>query len=114
MLRRGLKEWKRLNRFLLKEFYPLTPWHTEEETTGFTAYAFYDPAEEAGALLAFRQERCAEDRLSLPLPFLGPDEVCVLTDEDSGEVLSAGGDGEIELAFAAPRTARLLWISRPR
>ncbi len=114
MLRRGLKEWKRLKRFLLKEFYPLTPWHTEEETTGFTAYAFYDPEEEAGALLVFRQERCAEERLSLPLPFLGSNETCVLTDEDSGEVLSAGGDGEIELAFAAPRTARLLWISRPR
>ena len=111
MLRAGLKEWKKLSPFLLKEFYVLTPWHTEEETTGFTAFAFYDPAKGEGALLAFRQEKCAERALSLPLPFLGAADACLLTDADSGETVQGEGAGEITLLFENPRTARLLWIS---
>ena len=110
ILRRGLREWKRLNRFLLKEFYPLTPWHTEGETTGFTAFAWYDPEERAGALLAFRQEKCRENALTLPLPFLEAGKTCLLTDEDTGEEISAASDEEIALTFGEPRTARLLWI----
>ena len=47
----------------------LTPWHPEMDTTGFTAYAFYDPDASSGVLLAFRQEKCREASLSLSLPF---------------------------------------------
>ena len=110
MLRAGLREWKQLRPFLLKEFYALTPWHTEEETTGFTAYAFYDPDAGRGALLAFRQEKCTESELPLPLPFLAKGEMCALTDADSGEVIRAQAGEEVSLSFERSRTARLLWI----
>ena len=113
-LRRGMKEWKRMNRYLLGEFYVLTPWHTEEEKTGFTAYCFFDPEEEAGVLLAFRQEKCDEERLPVTLPFVGTDETALLTDEDSGEELRVTGSEMrrrgFELAFPTPRCARLLWV----
>ena len=111
LLRWGLNEWKRVSPSLLKDFYVLTPWHPESETTGFTAYAFFDPDASSGVLLAFRQEKCPEETVTLPLPFAGEGEACTLTDEDTGETLPAGRSG-ITLRFEKPRQARLLWIEK--
>ena len=110
LLRWGLREWKRVSPYLLKDFYVLTPWHPETETTGFTAYAFFDPETFSGALLAFRQEKCQEETVTLPLPFAGEGEEFTLQDEDTGEILRAGRQG-ITLGFEKPRQAKLLWIS---
>ncbi|MBR4537280.1 MAG: alpha-galactosidase [Clostridia bacterium] len=110
LLRRGLREWKRVSPYLLKDFYVLTPWHPETETTGFTAYAFFDPETLYGVLLAFRQEKCQEEMVALPLPFAGEGEAFVLQDEDTGDTLNADRSG-ITLRFEKRRQARLLWIS---
>ena len=109
-LRRGLKEWRRVSPYILKDMYVHTPWHTEEETTGFTAYSYFDPETREGVLLAFRQEACEEERLTLTFPFLKAEETCTMTDEDTGETLEAGGGAPFELAFAEKREARLLWL----
>ena len=112
MLRWGLREWKRISPFLLKDLYVLTPWHARDDVYGFTAYAFYDPDTASGALLAFRQEKCAEDTLRVFLPFAGDGGPFTLTDEDTGEALSADGAGpqSVCLRFDHPRQARLLWL----
>lgn len=114
MLRFGLKEWHRVKPYLLKDFYVLTPWHTEEDTCGFTAFAYYDEAERRGVLLAFRQELCEEDTLYTDLPFATDAQTCTLTDEDTGEILTFTGEelrsGALKLYFDKPRTARLLWV----
>lgn len=107
ILRNGLTEWKSIRRYLLKEFYPLTSWHSQTDRSGFTAFLFFDPADETGVLLAFRQEDCADATLSLHLPF---DRTCHLTDADSGETLTDSGDG-LTLTFDQPRTARLLRLT---
>ncbi len=114
MLRRGLREWKRIGAYLLKDFYVLTPWHTEEDIFGFTAYAFWDPDTAAGALLAFRQEKCAEDMLTVTLAFAGEKGRITLADEDTGEIREIRGadaaEYGISLRFSHPRQARLLWL----
>jgi len=107
MLRFGLRECKRVAPYMLKEFYALTPWHCEQETNGFTAYAYYDPDSQTGCLLAFRQETCEESDLTVTLPFAGGN--CRLIDEDSDESYPVT-DGQVTLHFADARTARLLWI----
>lgn len=109
LLRWGLNEWKRICPYLLKDFYVLTPWHPETETTGFTAFAFFDPEASSGVLLAFRQEKCPEEAVTLPLPFAGEGEAFALQDEDTGETTQTGRQG-ISLRFEKPRQARLLWI----
>ena len=113
ILRTGLREWKRLAPYMLKDFYVLTPWHTREDKTSFTAYCYFDPESGEGALLAFRQERCQAEEVQLTLPF-AREEGCCLTDEDSGETLRVSGDemrGKgFALSFDAPRSARLLWV----
>ncbi|MBQ3869470.1 MAG: alpha-galactosidase [Clostridia bacterium] len=106
VLRNGLNEWKKVNPYLLKEFYVLTPYHKINDTTGFTAYAYYDPEAEKGVLLAFRQENCADTSLTVNLPFA--DRKYTLTDEDTKEEYKT--DGSLTLRFDQPRTAKLLWI----
>lgn len=113
MLRWGLREWKQVNAYLLKDFYLLTPWHTEKDVYGFTAYAFWDPESASGVLLAFRQEKCMEGCLSVTLPFASGGQVFTLKDQDTGELLS-GSAGDFILRFSHPRQARLLWISASR
>ena len=111
MLRFGLNEWKGLNRYLTKEFYVLTPWHTRTDRTGFTAYSFFDPDDETGILLAFRMEDCAEEELTVALPYIPEGETWELTDADSGEVIPVTSSGTT-LKFAAPRTDRLFTVKK--
>ena len=106
ILRFGLHEWKKVNPYLLKDFYVLTPWHTEQENDGFTAYCFMDPETEKGVLLAFRQERCEEKTLSLHIPFA---DVLTLINEDNGEQ-KVIMDGTLAISFENTREAKLFWI----
>jgi alpha-galactosidase len=110
MLRFGLKEWKKVSPYLLKEFYPLTPWHNERDTNGFTAFCYYDREKEAGVLFAFRQECCNQDKLLLSLPFASTEDDYKLTDEDTHAEINT--DGIITLHFDTPRSAKLLWIKK--
>jgi hypothetical protein len=109
ILRFGLSEWKKLRPYLLKDFYVLTPWHTERDTYSFTALSYYDEETHRGALLAFRQENCPESELTVSLPYVPAGATARLTDEDSGESFTLEA-GKLTLSFDAPRTARLLWV----
>ena len=110
MLRFGLQEWKRVNPYLLKEFYVLTPWHKEKDTTDFTAFSYYDPEKEEGIVLAFRQERCSRDEITLKLPFAQAGEQYTITDEDTKQTDTI--ENLFTLSFDAPRSAKLLWIKK--
>ena len=114
VLRRGMKEWKRVNPYLLSDFYVHTHWHTEGERSDFTAYSFFDEEKQEGVLFAFRQEWCCEEVLSLTLSYIPESATCVLTDEDTGEEIRMTGAEMAEkgftLYFAQPRTSRLLWV----
>ena len=110
MLRFGLGEWKRVTPYLLKEFYPLTPWHKERDNTDFTAFCYYDPEKEDGVILAFCQERCDRNLLRISLPFANAADRYTVADQDSGEEMTT--DGIVTLCFDAPRTAKLLWVKK--
>ena len=108
MLRFGLNEWNRLNKYLTKDFYPITPWKHKTDRSGFTAHAYMDGEE--GILLAFRMEDCEEDRLDIVLPF-AIDGHYLLVDEDSKEEVVIM-DGKLSLTFKQKRQARLLWVKK--
>ncbi|MBQ6716773.1 MAG: hypothetical protein IJN21_09665, partial [Clostridia bacterium] len=109
ILRFGLAEWKKVNPYLLKEFYALTPWHSGEDKRGMTAYCYFDPETEKGVLFAFRQEECEEDALCVSLPFA--EGQWTLTDEDTGETIVIA-DKTARLSLPEKRMARLLWMKR--
>ena len=110
MLRFGLSEWKMINKYLLSEFYTLTPWHKEWDTTDFTAHCYFDPENEEGILLAFRQESCSRDTLSITLPFAKVGDFYSFTDEDSKDTFTSSGT--LTLHFATPRTSKLIFIKK--
>ena len=115
LLRFGLHEWKKVNPYLLKDFYVLTPWHSKDDKHGFTAYSFFDPKTEKGVLFLFRMEACPESCLRIALPYaLSRDAYC-LTDEDSGESrVISGPELHQGTDFILPqrRSARLIWIEK--
>ena len=111
MLRFGLTEWKKVNPYLTKDFYPLTPWHNPKDSSGFAAHAFIDRDKDEGVLLAFRMNDCKEENLTLTLPFVVGGKEYLFTDEDTGEELYAN-DGKLDLFFANPHEAKLLWVKR--
>ena len=118
LYRFALSEWKKVSPYLLKEFYCLTPWHKEIDytkhgeidTTDYTVFVYFDPEEEKGVMLAFRETECTKNYYSLSLPFRNKGETYNLTDEDTKEEIIVSG--AIDLYFNEPRTARLLWIRK--
>lgn len=112
ILRFGLSEWKKVNPYLLKEFYTLTPWHSGEEKDGMTAFCYFDPEREKGVVFAFRQEECKEDNLEITLPFL-EDGDFGLTDEDTEKALPITNKKAL-LDFHEKRMARLLWLEKKK
>lgn len=114
----ALNEWRRVNPYLLKEFYCLTPWHKEIDytkhgeidTTDYTVHCYFDPETEKGVLLGFREGECTKDYISISLPFQKYGEKFVLIDEDTKEEIVV--NGITDLYFSKPRTARLLWIRK--
>ena len=107
ILRFGLKEWRKVNPYLLKDFYVLTPWHSKEEDDTFTSYAFIDPETEKGVLFTFSQIRNQENTLTLDFPFA---KKLTLIDEDTNEEMHIQ-DGKVTINFAHPREAKLFWIN---
>lgn len=110
MLRFGLNEWKKINKFLTKDFYPLTEWKNKTDKSGFTAHCYMDGDTNEGVLLAFRMEDCQENTLSLFLPFT-KGETYVLTDFDANEIIETV-DGKVTLNFENPRQAKLLGVKK--
>lgn len=113
MLRFGIDEWKRISRYLLKDFYVLTPWHTEHDKYDFTAFCYFDAEREEGVMLGFRQEYCVRNELRVCLPFVSEECKYLIVDEDTKEQFKLE-KRELTINFEKPRTAKLLWIKKKK
>ncbi len=106
----GTSEWRKISRYLLKDFYVLTDWHHRFNEKEFTAFAYFDPEKEKGIILAFRQEKCEKKSLNINLSFLDEGEY-ILTDEDTKENYTLNKK-ELSLYFENPRSDKLIWIEK--
>ena len=111
ILRFGLDEWAKVNPYLLKDFYPMTPWHHRTDRAGFTAFGYNDPETDKGLMLLFRMEDCEDDTLTVTVPWMEPGCTCRLTDEDTGETWTADS-AEMSFQLADKRTSRLIWTEK--
>lgn len=100
--------------YLLKDFYPLTPWHPLSFTEGWTAFAYHDPETDRAVLQAFRMENAADETVTLHLPFIDPDAEYDVENADDGTVTRQNGRVLAELLLRAPekRTAILWFLSK--
>ena len=90
-LRATFGEWKKYNHLLVKDMYPLTPWHRHDDDSNWTAIVWHDRETDEAVLEAFRQETCQEPYYTAVLGFLVPDKKYTLTNEDTGETITLTG-----------------------
>ena len=107
-IRDGIAEWNTVKDYLLKDFYPLTPWHTEHQRTGWTVWVWHDPETDKGVLQAFRMEDCPDADCTVALPRALQGKALHLTDADTGEKQTVSGS--VMLHLDAPRSAALYYI----
>ncbi|HPS34128.1 MAG TPA: alpha-galactosidase [Oscillospiraceae bacterium] len=115
ILRFGLNEWKKISPYLLKDFYVLTPWHSQEDKSGFTVFCYYDNDAKEGVLQLFRMEDCPENTLFVKLPFAEESSDYLLTDEDTHEQKKYTGKqlkSGVCFDFDQPGTARVFWVKK--
>ena len=111
----GMAEWQKVNPYLLKDFYVLTPWHSRNDKKGFTSYCYYDPEKDKGVLFVFRMEECEEDSVRIKLPFAKDGVGYTLTDEDSDEKRILLGEECLcgfDFSVAEKRQAKLIWVEK--
>ena len=111
----GMAEWQKVNPYLLKDFYVLTPWHSRNDKKGFTSYCYYDPEKDKGVLFVFRMEECEEDSVRIKLPFAKDGVGYTLTDEDSDEKRILLGEECLcgfDVSVAEKRQAKLIWVEK--
>ena len=108
-LRATFGEWKKYNHLLVKDMYPLTPWHRHDDDSNWTAIAWHDRVADEAVLQAFRQETCPDPEYTAFLKFLKPDRKYNLTNEDTGEVLTMTGaalaSGGIKITLPEPKSS---------
>ena len=115
MIRSGLREWRTVKDYLLKDFYLLTPWNGPTDKTHWTSYVYFDPETNSGVLFAFRMEEAEECSYSHRLTMLNPEQTYELRDADKGVIGTFEG-GELAKGYTVthpqPRSAALIYIAK--
>ena len=115
LLRRNLAEWKSVAPLTVKDFHVLTKWLDENDSSGWTAWAWDDPEKGEAALLAFRQETCPEPKCEVRLKFLDAAATYEVEDADEGTRRTCPGAAlrnGLCLELAKPRSSLLLRIRK--
>ncbi len=112
--RRRLAEMKRLQPLFLGDFYPLTPGIFDP--TAWLAYQLFLPAEQEGAVVAFRRPESPVTAIIVLLEGLDPSGMYVFECADSGKTWQASGreltSSGVTVAMDAPRGSRLFFFKR--
>lgn len=90
-LRQSLAEWKAYNHLLVKDFHVLTPWHSGDDTSGWTVLAYNDRDTGEGIVEAFRQENSNDSTFIARLGFLSPKVKYTLRNIDTGSSITLSG-----------------------
>lgn len=115
LIRWGFNEWQKVNRYLLEDFYVLSPWHGKDDKRGWTAFEYFDPKKEEGILLLFRMEEANDNTQTFCLKGLCKDKNYIISDADSGqeEIFTGAVLTEGYMAYAPrKRTALLKYIRK--
>lgn len=113
-LRATFGEWKKFNHLLVKDMYPLTPWHRPEDDSNWTAIAWHDRETGEAVLQAFRQETCQEPEYTVFLKFLDPARNYKVTNVDTAETMiktgSALASEGIKISLPEPKSSAVYHI----
>ncbi len=102
--RKALEECKAIAPLSRNDFYPLTPYTTQNDA--WMAWQYHDPEEQTGAVQAFRRQDCKEDTLAITLRGLTPGKAYEVTNADSWEVthVTANDKGNADISISLNST----------
>ena len=114
-VRSTIGEWRRYNHLLTKDFYVLTPYHSKDDTSGWTIFAYHDRDTDESVVQAFRQENCAESSYTVRLPYAKSGTTYILYNEDTKEPRTVSGEAllseGITFSLDAPKSSAILHIT---
>lgn len=116
LLRRNIAEWRSVCPLLVRDFYPLTPWHDPSFEDGWTVFAYDAPELGESVVLAMRMPKAAEKTFTAKLKFADPKAIYELKDADTGRARMLSGTDLRERGFAItldkPRSSALVRIRK--
>ncbi|MBM3999692.1 MAG: hypothetical protein FJ297_09175 [Planctomycetes bacterium] len=90
LLRRMIAEFKRVEPYLLSDYYPLTPYDLDKKS--WMACQLDDPERGGGAIQVFRRAECAGGSITIRLRGLDPESTYSLESPDGRPTQSVPGD----------------------
>ncbi len=94
LLHRMIAEFRKVQPYLLGDFYPLTPYSLQNNV--WIAWQYDQPELDGGMIQAFRREECTEESIVLKLGGLDPKASYLLEDLDTGKTEKRTGQELIE------------------
>ena len=109
-----IAEFRRVQPYLLSDFYPLTPYSLEKNA--WVAWQFDDPEQGGGVVQAFRRAECSDNKLTVTLRGLDPEATYCLEDLENGETRKLAGrelmEQGLEITLAEQPSAAVIVYRR--
>ena len=110
------QEWKGINKYLTKDYYPLTPYHKVSDDKTWDVFQFMDPATGEGIIQGFRKEHCEERTCVVKVQGLEENTYYQISDPDGINVLPRVKGAALakgyEIILENPASACLLYINK--
>lgn len=116
LLRRTMGEWRKYSHLLVKDFYVLTPWHAENDGSGWTIFAYADRETGEAVITAFHQEKSDRKSMLARVPCADPTAKYLVHNDDTGHEDKIDGrtlrDRGFPIALPNKRTSALLHVTK--
>ncbi len=76
------KEFEEISKYLIKDYYPLTPYHKTTDNKNIEVFEFFDSELNEGVIEAYRQDNCEYNKVQVCLQGLDKDKYYSLEDKD--------------------------------
>ncbi len=114
-LKQGLKEWEYISKYFYKEYYTLTPYAYVTDDTVWTSFMYFDKESDSGVIQAFRQPNCADDRVTVKVKGVNPDNYYEVRDLDRVNTIARVKGSQLmeglTLYAENPRTAIVIYLN---
>ncbi len=113
-LRKGLAEWQEIKNYFMKDFYNLTPWRKQTDNENWTAWMYFDEADDSGVIQVVRPEKSSESSYTVAVKGVDPNHYYSLIDTDNNNsVARVKGSALIKgytISLTNPRQAAIIFI----
>ena len=113
LLRTAISEWDRVKEFFYDHFYLLTPYARYDDDTHWTVFEYIKPNEQRGVILAFRQNKCVTDSVTVNFHGIESDsEYCIKSIDGYENTLSGKELHSFVICADSPRSSQIFFFEK--